>query len=1262
MYYSLTSITALIVTLIVHSNLLFDRSYKPRNLKALRAVRFLIVAAVFFYITDILWGYLDQAQHRIFVEIDTSLYFVSMGVFLFAWFNFIAKYVKASKGASIFLLTISTLFLIGGITLAIINPFYPTLFSYSTDVFVGGRGRIIYLLCQVAVLFIGAIYSFFILFFRKGEKTTQYAAIGVSCILLMAFTLAQCFNPLYPFYGIGCLLLLTVIHTYVAIQEREAYRASINIGLEREKVAENQLNEIKEIAYKDPLTGVRSKHSYVEFEQEIDKKIRNKSIAEFALFLFDLNDLKVINDTYGHDVGNKFIIKSCDIIKKFVGNAPLFRYGGDEFVVYLEGDIYSKRFQILEDFNNYIEQNINTNEPIVAAGFSDFILSKDNTLSAVFTRADERMYHRKRYLKGLTAPKDNADIMPEISTDNARLSMYELFYYNTKISLIDMLNSSNADEVLEVDFNNDTFKQIYHVEGKYFTPDSLESYSALVNFAIKHVVHPDDVGSYMNLMKIDGFFERLKNARIPNFDFAHFRYKLQGGEYRYVEQCVITGKENGFEEGKFKIFLFDINNMKTRQLGLVGDDSNIISYGRDQVTNLYTGQEFFKKVKEKLKEEVNSPWCIVAIDIEHFRIFSEWFGRDRSRALLVALGEEFVAAEKEYNGVGGYFGQDDFVFLMELDEEKINGLYNRTYNVIKSFDLTGGLLPAFGVAEVEPGLEVMDVLDRATISISKAKSDIDKRISYYSIDKEYAVEQEYRILSNFANALENDEIAFYLQPQCRISTSAIVGAEALARWVKKDGTIVSPVEFVPVLEKYRFITDLDKYLWEKVCKWISERVKAKKEIVPISINVSRIDLYNLDLATYLHELCDKYQVPHKLLKVEITESAYATATEKIEQIVERLHDDGFMVMMDDFGSGYSSLNMLSTLKLDVIKLDARFLQLNDKGSDKGIHIIESVVNMAKTMALPIVVEGVETKEQTEFLAGLGCRYAQGYYFYKPIPIEKFEKIISNKAMVDHRGIIVKINEQFRIREFLDKNIYSDSMLNNIIGAVAIYSVLDTNIDIIRYNEQFYKTVDVPDFVDRLVNIEQFVPEEDRPGLYKAFEEAKENKLLGGSVNVRFYLTNGNLSFYQIRFYYLGKKEGRDQYYGSAHNVSSLLNAVEQQRLISEYSSDSIIFISKEYGKWHYEVSSHGLAKVFGLSTHELEEELNNGNFAKRITNKKELKALMQEGAKHEENKEDFVKVLPARDKDGNAINIQLSFVYVKNKTSNIIYLLHTSLV
>lgn len=213
-----------------------------------------------------------------------------------------------------------------------------------------------------------------------------------------------------PFYSLGLISALTLVNVFIARVEKDNLRQSIAEGLDREKEQSKQLVSAQELAYKDPLTGVKNKHAYVEFEAGMDILIREKKIDKFSIFIFDLNDLKLINDTYGHEIGDQYILKSCELVKKYFPGNIVYRFGGDEFIVYITGDKYEERFNCLEQFNKAIEDNLHTNEPIVAAGFSDFVPEKDNTMRAVFERADERMYSRKRRLKDLNA-KDKKKIL-----------------------------------------------------------------------------------------------------------------------------------------------------------------------------------------------------------------------------------------------------------------------------------------------------------------------------------------------------------------------------------------------------------------------------------------------------------------------------------------------------------------------------------------------------------------------------------------------------------------------------------------------------------------------------------------------------------------------------------------------------------------------------------------------------------------------------------------------------------------------------------
>ena len=287
-------------------------------------------------------------------------------------------------------------------------------------------------------------------------------------------------------------------------------------------------------------------------------------------------------------------------------------------------------------------------------------------------------------------------------------------------------------------------------------------------------------------------------------------------------------------------------------------------------------------------------------------------------------------------------------------------------------------------------------------------------------------DEEYHVITKFFQALSQHEVVFYLQPQCRASSGKIVGAEALARWIKPDGTVIPPDEFIPILEKRGLISDLDMYIWEEVCRWQRGWIDSGHTPLPVSINVSVADILHTDLPKYFENLTDRYSLERRLIKIEITESSYISNTTLVRDTVHSLREKGFTVLMDDFGSGYSTLNMLKNLNIDIIKLDAQFLRMDESNEERSIRILESVTNMTKTIGVPIIAEGVETEKQKDFLLDLGCRYIQGYYFYKPMPAADYERLITNPELIDTSGIRFKSNQQFRLRELLDNNIYSDT--------------------------------------------------------------------------------------------------------------------------------------------------------------------------------------------------------------------------------------------
>lgn len=245
-------------------------------------------------------------------------------------------------------------------------------------------------------------------------------------------------------------------------------------------------------------------------------------------------------------------------------------------------------------------------------------------------------------------------------------------------------------------------------------------------------------------------------------------------------------------------------------------------------------------------------------------------------------------------------------------------------------------------------------------------------------------------------AFDNNEFCFYLQPKCNVATGAIVGAEALVRWNHPKYGVVSPGRFVPMLEQAGQISRLDVFVWRSVVRMLARWEREGRNLVPISVNVSMVDIDQMDVADTLTGLLNEYDVDARLLQAEITESAVARSLSKVESTIRKLHADNIAVLMDDFGSAYSSLNMLKDINVDVIKLDMKFIDLNEDNASKGLKIVESVVNMARKLRLLVIAEGAQTKQQVDQLLSVGCRYIQGYYFHEPLPVGRMEKLLAER--------------------------------------------------------------------------------------------------------------------------------------------------------------------------------------------------------------------------------------------------------------------------
>lgn len=436
--------------------------------------------------------------------------------------------------------------------------------------------------------------------------------------------------------------------------------------------------------------------------------------------------------------------------------------------------------------------------------------------------------------------------------------------------------------------------------------------------------------------------------------------------------------------------------------GLVPNDSlpipeaerkSAIAERIDLLTGLYRPSEFMRRANAFLKTGRDGAWCIATVDMGHMRLFNEWHGQAEGDRVLADVGTVLKDIENADMGVAGYWGQDDFCILIPFKHITVRQIYNRVREAVARHDDGVGFWPSMGVYPIDSNEEItIDAQAKAMFTNRRAKNDFKERIAIFC-PAEYEREVVFhRTLTEFQYALSDGRITYHLQPQVDMETGEIIGAEALTRWIDKDGSLISPATFIPALEESGFVVTLDKYIWQGVAIWLRERLDRGLRVVPISLNVSRVDILACDVAEHMGALAAQYNLPPELMRIEITETAYTGESEAVDKLTADLHTRGFSTYMDDFGTGQSTLAMLKNVNVDVIKLDRTFVSI-DGDHGRSTQIISSMLEMAHSLHLPVVVEGVETNEQANVLRQMGARDAQGFLYYRPMPAKDFEALL-----------------------------------------------------------------------------------------------------------------------------------------------------------------------------------------------------------------------------------------------------------------------------
>lgn len=423
--------------------------------------------------------------------------------------------------------------------------------------------------------------------------------------------------------------------------------------------------------------------------------------------------------------------------------------------------------------------------------------------------------------------------------------------------------------------------------------------------------------------------------------------------------------------------------------------SLVYQFKYDRLTGLYSKEFFYQKVREILDEDPNHKYYIICSNIENFKLYNDSFGQKAGDELLKSIASKAKAFIGE-KGICSRYSADRFLYFQKCEQVRkdcqsfFHKMETDYANTIENVSMKWGIYEI-----VDSSVPVEHMCDRAMLAVDSIKGQYNKHYSIYDDALRSKLLREKAITDAMETALKKEQFIVYFQPKYSLNDKCISGAEALVRWIHPQWGFMSPDEFIPLFEKNGFIPRLDQYVWQQACKQMKEWRDKGYPPITISVNVSRADIYQSQFIETLLNLVQKYDINPKYLHLEITESAYTENPNQMMTTIEKLRHLGFIVEMDDFGKGYSSLNMLSHIQLDILKLDMNFIH-NELNKQEDQSVLNNIVNMAHKLRLSVVAEGVENRQQLERLASIGCDYVQGYFFAKPMPAAEFEDLMKTQ--------------------------------------------------------------------------------------------------------------------------------------------------------------------------------------------------------------------------------------------------------------------------
>lgn len=587
---------------------------------------------------------------------------------------------------------------------------------------------------------------------------------------------------------------------------------------------------------------------------------------------------------------------------------------------------------------------------------------------------------------------------------------------------------------------------------KFQYPDSMEKHFAarFDNRSLGQIMKEDRFASKEDVEQFDKMLNEIAGADTPQVFFAEYKLKAADQSWKWYRLgfvCTIPQD----------LISITVTNMEKE----IAESSHFVQLSEyDELTGLYNMKGFSKYVELAANQDEAGvsagKYAVICFDVIRFKAINDIFGVAKGNKLL-----QYIAQVIKETLKSGDFAcrsiSDHFVIFTHTEGNELEDMIEQMLEKIEGYELPFVINCNVGIYITNgERLSVDAMIDRAILAQSVIKGSYMEKYSYYTEALRNDMLGEQEIIAMVETAIAQEQFVAFYQPQYNHSNGMLIGAEALVRWNHPEKGLISPGVFIPICEKNGFITRLDLYVFEQTCKFIRKCMDKGIPVVPISSNFSRNDIFQPNYVEKLEEIRKKYEVPAKYLRVEITESTVVGGIKQVNKIIEQLHECGYLVEMDDFGSGYSSLNVLKDISFDIIKLDMMFLR-EETESNRGGIIVSAVMRMAKWLGMPVIAEGVETVKQADFLRSIGCESIQGYLYSKPLPEDQYEEKLRNSTVgenIQQMRLIDTINAC----DFWNPKSRETLIFSNFVGGAAIFDYHDGKIEILRVNQKYLQEI------------------------------------------------------------------------------------------------------------------------------------------------------------------------------------------------------------